>query len=69
MKKHTGIVYTKNMDRQLEIYRKNNFMTALEMTKKIWISESAFYTIRRRKKISPRTLKKIQDNLWIDILN
>lgn len=69
MHKNSWINYTKKMDKLLEDYRKNNLITALEMTEMIWIRESTFYTIKRRKKIGVRTLKKIKDKLWIDLIN
>lgn len=62
------IDFTKAMDRKLQKYQKENLLTIKDLCKKSWISESSLYKFRQRWKISVWSLKKIKENLWIELI-
>ena len=63
-----GIEYTKAMDKKLQKYQRDNLLTIKELTNKAWLVESSLNKFRKRKKISIKSLKKIKENLWLDLL-
>ena len=63
-----GIEYTKAMDQKIVRYKKENLLTIKELTAKADLTESTLYKFRNRGKISIQSLKKIKDNLWLDLL-
>lgn len=62
-----GIEYTKTMDQKVIKYQKENLLTIKEFTQKASLTESSLYKFRNRGKISVKSLKKIKDNLWLDL--
>lgn len=63
-----GIAYTEAMDKKIVRYQKENLLTIKELTAKAELTESTLYKFRNRGKISIQSLKKIKDNLWLDLL-
>lgn len=63
-----GIAYTEEMDKKIVRYKKENLLTIKELTAKAELTESTLYKFRNRGKISIQSLKKIKDNLGIDLL-
>lgn len=63
-----GIEYTKAMDKKLQKYQRDNLLTIKELSKQAWLVESSIYKFRQRGKISIKSLKKIKENLWLDLL-
>lgn len=64
-----GIEYTKAMDQKIVKFQKENLLTTKELTQKADLTESTLYKFRNRGKISIQSLKKIKDNLWLDLLS
>ncbi len=65
-----GIEYTKAMDKKISIYQQENLLTIKELIQKAGFkSESTLYKFRKRWKISIQSLKKIKDNLWLDLIS
>lgn len=62
-----GIEYTKTMDQKVIKYQKENLLTIKEFTQRASLTESSLYKFRNRGKISVKSLKKIKDNLWLDL--
>lgn len=62
-----GIEYTKTMDQKVSRYLKEHLLTIKEFTQKASLTESSLYKFRNRGKISMKSLKKIKDNLWLDL--
>lgn len=63
-----GIEYTPQMDQRLVKYQKTNLLTTKELSHKADLAESSIYKIRERKKISIKSIKKIKDNLGLDLV-
>lgn len=62
-----GIEYTKKMDQKLVKYQKENLLTIKELTQRADLAESALFKFRNRGKISIQSLKKIKENLGLDL--
>lgn len=64
-----GIEYTAKMDQKIVKYQKNNLLTTKELSAKAKLAESSIYKFRDRQKISVKSVKKIKDNLGLDLLD
>lgn len=63
-----GIEFTKAMDKKLQKYQKDNLLTIQELSKQAWIGQTSIYKFRKRGTISVKSIKKIKENLWVDLL-
>lgn len=64
-----GIEYTPQMDQKLVKYQKTNLLTTKELSDKASLAETSIYKFRNRGKISVKSIKKIKENLGIDLLS
>ena len=63
-----GIEYTQAMDQKIMKYQKTNLLTTKELSIKAKLAESSIYKFRGRGKISIKSIKKIHDNLGVELL-
>jgi len=64
-----GIEYTEAMDQAIKTFQKTNLMTIDEVMKKAKLAGSSLYKFRQRKKISINSLKKLKENLGLDLVS
>ena len=62
------IEFTKEINQKLIDYQKEKLLTIEQMMNKAGLSKDAYFRFKRRNIIWLQSLRKIKENLWIDLL-
>ena len=60
--------FTKEINKKLLDYQKEHLLTIEQMMNKAGLSKDAFFRFKRRGIIWLQSLRKIKENIWVDLL-